>query len=304
MSLWERLRTVKRRLLGAVVALALSIGLAGLAAPAAHADPDRYLTVHDWDISDLAGGGQHAHEQYWNMIAAMHRVTGHDFFRDTLDETTTRQDALFQVSLHRNGNYIGALYFWPNDLYLAGFYQAGPNGGHYAFNEGRRARFNAILGVTSNELPWNGNYTSLPSGGQDNRRTARVAGPGIDNALQQIGRANQLLIPGAPNGHHILGSALTTVIQATSEAARFGRIFDNIRYNILNHSLVQMGDENVALQQQWSNLSGWVYRALNNAGVQPFTLNTGTGIQRIFYSYLDVIRYVFYMELASGSRPR
>ncbi|GAB2934295.1 ribosome-inactivating family protein [Streptomyces heilongjiangensis] len=299
------LRGLGRRVLGALVALALSVGLLGLAAPAASADPDRTLTVHDWVIDDLLNGGQDPHQEYWNMIAAMHRVTGHDFFRDTLDETTTNGNALFQVSVHRYGTYVGALYFWTNDLYLAGFYQAGPGGGHYAFNEPRQARFNQLLGVNSTTLPWSGSYTDFSNraGEQGSRQNLQINGPRLDNALQQLGRAGTHLQ--TQNGRSVLSHALVMIIQATSEAARFGRIFNNIRTNIRDYSTggAQMGEENVNLQQNWGTISNWTYRVLQDAGVRPLQIGTGAFL-RTFATLQQLIAYVYYMELASGSRPR
>lgn len=287
------------------MALALSIGLVGLSAPAASADPDRILTVHDWVIDDLENGGQDPHQQYWNMVAAMHRVTGHDFFRDTLDETTTNGNALFQVSVHRYGTYVGALYFWTNDLYLAGFYQAGAGGGHYAFNEPRRARFNELLRIQSTTLPWSGSYTGFSgnAGDQGSRSNLQINGLRLDNALQQLGRANSHLQ--SQNGRAVLSQALVMIIQATSEAARFGRIFDNIRTNIRDYHTggAQMGAENVNLQQNWGTISNWLYRVLQNAGTPPLTIGT-RDLQRTFATFQQLIAYVFYMELASGSRPR
>ncbi|MFM9594872.1 ribosome-inactivating family protein [Streptomyces scabiei] len=294
-----------QRAVGALVALALSIGLVGLSAPAASADPDRTLTVHDWVIDDLVNGGQDPHQQYWNMVAAMHRVTGHDFFRDTLDETTTNGNALFQVSVHRYGTYVGALYFWTNDLYLAGFYQAGPGGGHYAFNESRRARFDQLLGIHSTALPWNGSYTNFSgnAGDQGSRRNLQINGPRLDNALQQLGRANTHLQ--TQNGRSVLSHALVMIIQATSEAARFGRIFDTVRTNIRDYRTggAQMGEENVNLQQNWGAISNWTYRVLQNAGIPALSIGTGAFL-RTFATLQQLIAYVFYMELASGSRPR
>lgn len=64
------------------------------------------------------------------------------------------------------------------------------------------------------------------------------------------------------NGRSVLSHALVMIIQVTSEAARFGRVFDNIRTNIRNHGSggAQMGEENVDLQQNWGTISNWTYR--------------------------------------------
>ncbi|MGW7315666.1 hypothetical protein [Streptomyces sp. NPDC054854] len=68
-----------RRLVGSAVALALSAGLVGLAAPAAQADPSQPNTVIDWNIDSLENGGRSAHDAYYGMIDRIHRVSGHDF---------------------------------------------------------------------------------------------------------------------------------------------------------------------------------------------------------------------------------
>ncbi|MFE7760444.1 ribosome-inactivating family protein [Streptomyces sp. NPDC057438] len=171
------------------------------------------------------------------------RVTGHDLFRDALDEIN-------------------------NDLYLAGFYQAGQGGGRYVFTEDRRARFDELLGIRSTALPWNGSCTNFSgnAGDQGSRSNLQINGPRLDNALQQLGRATTHLQ--SQNGRAAPSQALVMIIRGTSEAARFGRIFDNIRTNIRDHRTggAQMGVENVDLQQ--------------------------------------LIGYVFYMEPADGSRPR
>lgn len=292
---------VYRRAAGALTALALTAALAGLAAPAAHADTNQPLTQVTWVIDDLLNGGADPHQQYWNMIADLHRHSGHDYFRDNVDETTrSTQSQLIQVSVWRYGTYQGALYFWANNLYLAGFYQPGNGGGHYAFNDpASTARFNQVLGVQARVLPWTGNYSTLPGGSA--RQNQQINGPRLDSALQQLHQANTLLQ--SANGRDLLGQSLVMMIQATSEAARFGRVFDNIRGNIRDHGGAQIGIENADLEQNWGNISNWIYRVLQNPGIAPLQIGTGA-FHRSFATLAQLMAYLSYVELHSGSRPQ
>ncbi|MGW3232392.1 ribosome-inactivating family protein [Kitasatospora sp. NPDC001095] len=288
-----------------MIALALAVGLTGMTSPAAHADTNNRLTNIDWDISDLGGGGDSAHARYYEVIRRLHELSSHDWFRTDLDETVVADnDQLIQISINRNGMYQGAIYIWPHNLYVAGFYQVG--GTHWVFREDNpaapeRARFNRTLGVNANTLPFTGNYNNLPGGGS--RQNQRITGPALQNALQQV--RNIHLLQSTGSNWATLGDSIIMMIQATSEAARFGRIFDNIRGNIRNHSDAQIGVENVNLETNWAALSNWVYRVMNNAGVPPVTVGQGqAGFERTFYTLQQLMQYVFYMDLYSGSRPR
>ncbi|MFB7470059.1 ribosome-inactivating family protein [Kitasatospora sp. NPDC056184] len=291
---------VRRRLVGALIALALAVGLLGMTPPAAHADTNDRLSIINWDISDLGGGGASAHQRYWDVIAALHARSSHDWFRTDLDETVVADnDQLIQISLHRSGAYLGAMYIWPHNLYVAGFYQVG--GTHWVFNDGNAAtaRFNRVLGVNASVLPWSSNYNNIPGGG--NRQNQQINGPRLDNALQQVRQISALLNSGS--GRSVLADSLVMMVQATSEAARFGRIFDNIRGNIRDHGFAQIGTENVNLETNWSALSNWVYRVMNNPGTGPITIGTEE-FARTFYTLPQLMQYVFYLDLFSGSRPR
>ncbi|MFJ7910995.1 ribosome-inactivating family protein [Kitasatospora sp. NPDC096204] len=291
---------VLHRLVGALIALALAVGLTGMTSPAARADTNERLTNIDWDISDLNGGGGSPHQRYWDVISRLHTLSSHDWFRTDLDETVVADnEQLIQISIHRSGVYQGAMYFWPHNLYLAGFYQAG--GTHWVFNDGAAStnRFNRVLGVNASVLPWSSNYNNIPGGGS--RQNQQINGPRLDNALQQVHHISGLMASGS--GRSLLADSILMMVQATSEAARFGRIFDNIRGNIRDHGLAQIGVENVNLETNWATISNWVYRVMNNAGTPPLTFGT-EGFVRTFYTLQQLMPYVGYMDLFSGSRPR
>ncbi|MDI9883714.1 ribosome-inactivating family protein [Streptomyces sp. HNM0645] len=298
----DLIRRGSRRITGLLLALALSVGMLSAAASTAHADPDRPLTVVDWDITGLENGGQGQHDRYWNMIDRMHRISGHDFYR-VLDETTTTHNQLIQVRVNHAGRHVVSLYFWANTLYLAGFYQPGQANGtgnrHYVFPDGYVDAFNGVLGVRAETLPWNGSYANLPNGGLRDQR--RLSPQNLQNALLTLGNAQQLL--GSGHGQHTVGSYLVDIIGATAEAARFGYLFDIVRGNIRNHTSNPIGRFGAALQTSWGQLSTWVYARLNDPTGGGFTIG-GAGYSRYYPTVAALIADLGYIELNGHKRRR
>ncbi|MFI8360480.1 ribosome-inactivating family protein [Streptomyces sp. NPDC085612] len=298
----DPLRLGARRITGLLLALALSLGMLGAAAPAAHADPDRSLTVVDWDITGLDGGGQGQHDRYWNMIDRIHRISGHDYYQ-VLDETTTTYNQLIQVRVNHAGHHVVSLYFWANTLYLAGFYQPGQPSGtgnrHYVFPDGYPDAFNRVLGVEAHQLPWNGSYANLPNGGLRDQR--RLTPQNLQNALLTLGNAQQLLATG--HGRQTVGSYLVDVIGATAEAARFGHLFDIIRGNIRNNTSNPITRFGAALQTSWGQLSEWVYQRLDDPSGGGFTIG-GPGYSRYYATVAALIADLGYIELNGHKRRR
>ncbi|MFD0265729.1 ribosome-inactivating family protein [Streptomyces sp. NPDC127106] len=290
-----------RRLAGLLLALALSAGMLGAIAPAAHADPDRPLTVVDWDITGLQGGGRVQHDRYWNMIDQVHRISGHDFYQ-VLDETTTTYNQLIQIRVSHAGQHVVSLYYWANTLYLAGFYQPGqPNGTgnrHYVFPDGYPDAFNRVLGVQAHHLPWNGSYANLPSGSTRDQR--RMTPQNLHNSLLTLGNTQQLLATGQ---QHTVGSCLVDVIGVTAEAARFGYLFDIFRQNIRNNTSTPIDRFGAALQTSWGQLSTWVYQRLNDPTGGGITIGA-PGYSRYYLTVAALIRDLGYIELNGHKRPR
>ncbi|MFG3506648.1 ribosome-inactivating family protein [Streptomyces sp. NPDC047821] len=108
-----------------------------------------------------------------------------------------------------------------------------------------------------------------PPRGQ-HRENDVINGPSLSNALEVLADAQTRLA--CSHSRDAVGEALTTVIQATAEAARFGRIFDLVRDNIRYRTGNAMGDENVTLQNNWQRVSRWIYRVLNNPTIAPLEI--------------------------------
>ncbi|MFC8916987.1 ribosome-inactivating family protein [Streptomyces sp. NPDC057116] len=141
----------------------------------------------------------------------------------------------------------------------------------------------------------NGNYVNLPGG--QHRENDVINGPSLSNALEVLADAQTRLA--CSHSRDAVGEALTTVIQATAGAARFGRIFDLVRDNIRYRTGNAMGDENVTLQNNWQRVSRWIYRVLNNPTIAPLEIGP-----LVFPTLVAFLRWVEYVELHSGSRPR
>ncbi|MFE3327016.1 ribosome-inactivating family protein [Streptomyces sp. NPDC059176] len=300
MSIVNLCRRATRRAAGLLVVLALSVGVLGTVAPTAHADPDRPLTVIDWDVSGLEHGGQGHHDRYWNVIDQVHRVSGHDFYQ-LLDETTTTYNRLIQIRVSYAGQHVVSLYYWANTLYLAGIYQPGqPNGTgnrHYVFPDGYPDAFNRVLGVRAQLLPWNGSYATLPGGSTRSER--RLTPQNLQNGLLTLRRTQELL--GSEAGRNTVGSYLVDVIGATAEAARFGYVFDVVRQNIRSNTSTTIGRFGADLETSWGQLSTWVYARLRNPAGDGFTVGS-QDYSRYYPTVAALIANLGYIELNGHKR--
>ncbi|MFI9202869.1 ribosome-inactivating family protein [Streptomyces sp. NPDC053048] len=278
----------------------MSAGMLGAITPAAHADPDRPLSVVDWDITGLEHGGQGHHDRYWHVIDQVHRISGHDFYQ-VLDETTTTYNRLIQIRVRYAGQHVVSLYYWANTLYLAGLYQpAQPDGTgnrHYVFPDGYPDAFNQVLGVRAERLPWNGSYATLPAGSTRSER--QLTPQNLQNGLLTLRRTQELLRSSA--GRNTLGSYLVDVIGATAEAARFGYIFDVVRQNIRSRTSTPIGRFGADLETSWGHLSAWVYERLRNPAGDGFTIGA-PGYSRYYPTVAALIAHLGYIELNGHKR--
>ncbi|MGI5526003.1 ribosome-inactivating family protein [Streptomyces syringium] len=290
-----------RRLVGLALALAMTVGLISTAAaPAAHADPHDTHTQWTWQIEDLQHGGEAAERSYYRLIERLHDISGHRIpGQDRLAETTNQPARIIEIRLQNGEQYWGSLYFWADNLYLAGFYQPSVDGSddhHYVFPDVWPDEFSRVLGgVQVDRLPFGGNYNQLPGGSTQARQQQSITAFSFYAALATLQHAPRYLHTGP--GRESMGRSLVTIIQATSEAARFARLFDNIRGNMRDYTANPIGAENVVLEQNWDHISDWVYRAMQpgNHGVLGLGSRTFTTLQAL-------LAYVGYIELSSKAR--
>ncbi|MFF4403300.1 ribosome-inactivating family protein [Streptomyces sp. NPDC001262] len=244
-----------------IVAFAISLGLVGLTGTTAQADPGSNWTKIDWDITGLENGGGNAASNYYNMVNALHNTAGHHYV-NSVDETTGDGARLIEIRVNENRQQVMSLYLWADNLYFAGYWV--PNGGHYAFSGVWPQEMTRILGEGVNLLPWDGNYATMPGGGATDRAGYSFSGPGARDALRRLQNTTSYLNNGGNRGQLSIG--LIQTIAMTSEAARFGRIYDTV-YNAINaRGTAQMGPDNVELENNWDRISRWIYQQMNNLG--------------------------------------
>ncbi|KOV97326.1 hypothetical protein ADL04_16005 [Streptomyces sp. NRRL B-3648] len=252
--------------------------------------------VIDWHISNITAGGNTHHQNYWNLIDAIHRYTYGDVTGvNNVTETTTERGRLIQVRvLDTNNAHLASVYLWANDLYVAGFYAPQTNT-HWAFQD-RINEFQTALGVTvpANRRIASGNYNDIPGG---NDRGSLAPSPGnIYNAMRTLGRAAAY--------DDATGRAVLMATQIFSEAARFGVVFDVVRGNIqdpnrnrpLNYFDPQRGNILAAnVENQWGAISRFIRDARANPSGQSIYImgHTVTTIAALLY-------YVGFVEANGG----
>ncbi|MFJ4091730.1 ribosome-inactivating family protein [Kitasatospora sp. NPDC089913] len=290
-----------KRLCSALLTLALSLGL--VTAFSGTASATNYQVI-DWNISNITAGGNTHHQNYWNLIDAIHRYTYGDVTGvNNVTETTTERGRLVQVRvLDTNNTHLASVYLWANDLYVAGFYAPQTNT-HWAFQD-RINEFQTALGVTvpQNRRIASGNYSDIPGG--NNRGSLAPAPENIYNAMRTLGRATAY--------NDATGRAVLMATQIFSEAARFGVVFDVVRGNIQNpnrNRTLNYVDPDPArgtvlaanVQNQWGAISQFIRNARANPSGQSVSVmgHTVTTIAAVLY-------YIGFIEANGGimhSRP-
>ncbi|WP_395292310.1 ribosome-inactivating family protein [Kitasatospora hibisci] len=279
-----------KRICSALLTLAMTLGL--VTALSGTASATNYQVI-DWHISNITAGGSIHHQNYWNLIDAIHRYTyGEPTGVNNVTETTTERGRLIQVRvLDTNNVHLVSVYLWANDLYVAGFYAPQGNS-HWAFND-RRQEFENALGVRvpENRRIASSNYNDIPGGSQ---RGSLVLNPeSIYTAMRTLGRATAY--------NDTVGRALLVSTQIFSEAARFGVIFDVVRGNIRNpnqgRQLNYFDDQRgyilaANVENQWATITSFVRDLRANPSGRSITImgHTVSSIAALLY-------YVGFVEL-------
>ncbi|MET9762253.1 ribosome-inactivating family protein [Streptomyces sp. NPDC006372] len=235
-----------RKLCAALLALAMSMGL--VTSLSSTASAANYQVV-DYNISNITAGGMDHALAYYHVIDAIHRLSyGEPTEERSIAQTTQEQGRIIQVRIRdTGGNDLVSIYIWANTLYVAGFYAA-RGGGHYVFNDGREAEFEQTLGIARNSaerLGRTGNYTGLPTG--NNRESLTINPQAIYGAASTLGYSRGY--------NDNVGRALVVMIQTFSEAARFGRVMENVYYNIYHPGNTEQMGALAGLQNQWRSIS-------------------------------------------------
>ncbi|WP_206508057.1 ribosome-inactivating family protein [Streptomyces chrestomyceticus] len=287
-----RLSLPARRLMSRVLILTLAlmaaVGVTQGLSPKAHADPVSRWTRIDWDITNLRNTSSHAAgTAYDNMLVELRRTVSHAIRPNfPHSATTSRTDAFVEVALidrseanqHRLSVIIN-----PHNLYVMGYFT--PQG-RYVFRdqdpEPIRAAYNAVF--RNNQLA-SRDFQSLPFGQNYNdfsNETWRMN----DSFTSLRSDIDHLVhLPAAPPRQNTppalaAGRALTQVVAAVSEAARFMWIQNRIGNTIRNgHDWdgyawqTTLGRFGAELETSWSALSRMLANYLAGRTITPVEID-------------------------------
>ncbi|MCX5206138.1 ribosome-inactivating family protein [Streptomyces sp. NBC_00237] len=294
------------RVLILTLALLAALGLTQGLSPKAHADPERRWTRIDWDITNLRPGTSSfsAGNAYDSMLESLRRTVSHAVHPNFPHSATTRQTGYYvEVALidHTETNsHRLSLIVEASNLYVVGYFT--PQG-RYMFRDldsaPVRAAYNAVFPGNRLEprhfqsLPFGENYNSF------SRDEWRMN----DSFLGLRGDINHLAnMPERAPGQNTppalaAGRALTSVVAAVSEAARFRWIHNRIGNTIRtgydmdeNGRQDTLGRFGLELETRWSRLSAILSANLRNRPAEPVTIDG-----RVYRNSTDI-------ELGNGRR--
>ncbi|MFJ4189605.1 ribosome-inactivating family protein [Kitasatospora sp. NPDC089509] len=266
----------------------------GLSAQPAQALPTGLWTLVDWDISNLTSDtcSWSASLAYNDMISTVRNVSGQPIGNGMSDSvTTTEHGRYIEVRLMDHGANRLSILLRADNLYMDGFINAY---GRFVFRGTNTAPLatallsrypNTPTPITFPELPWNENYNSFSSDSW-RRNTPFTALRSQVNTLIDMQSSPR---SGNAQGNNV-AQALTQLVAATSEAARFPWIQRRIANTIgnggdydTNGLQTTLGPFGAELENNWSTLS--VLLRLNAAG------RTGAPVTvdgRIYRNHTDI----------------
>ncbi|MGW3046138.1 ribosome-inactivating family protein [Kitasatospora sp. NPDC001159] len=255
----------------AIAVLAALLGLIQLtAAPSARANTTETWTVMYWDITTLQQGGALAAQRYDDMVRELRQLTGYTVDADhggVLGRTEAQVGRYIEIRITDNGNQFLSLFYRTNNLYLDGFRMAGSN---YRFNDAQPE-------LTRNFGGGRQLFTTIYSGSYQNggldvnnaRANTSYIGPNLRNQFMGLTGFNY-------NTRENYRLNLANIVQATSEAARFGWIQNRISNTIRNGGendgngwQTTLGAFGIALENRWAPLTRLAFRSMNGGAGDP-----------------------------------
>ncbi|MEU2790982.1 ribosome-inactivating family protein [Streptomyces sp. NPDC007100] len=296
------LRAVLARLLAASLVV---LTLAGLTAPAAHADTSRPRHQIIWNIHSLLQGDmQNAQTSYWAMIGALRNAAGHNVGNGVGATERLRAEGprAVEIRLMDNDAPYAALYVRSDNLYMMGVWSPSSHSGSVTGLVGfrdQRAEMQAILQrngtpAAVTDFGFDSNYDAL---GSDTRATVGMNGYTIADAVRAVHGYNRNMTHTAQTGFQ---ASLIILIQAVSEAARFQDIAITVGANIRNYasgSGTRLSINQVNMENDWSDISEWLHTALNP---EPDTILATMRIGNEEFNSLDSFNRRFHYTLAQG----
>ncbi|TXS12617.1 hypothetical protein EAO70_26380 [Streptomyces sp. adm13(2018)] len=265
-----------RRWRAALPIIAALLGLAQLTvASPAQANTSQIWTVMDWDITSLQqGGGPLAAQRYDDMLGELRRHVDSrpgNAQGGQLAQTEARTGRYIEIRVFDSGEHFLSLFYRTDNLYLDGFSVLGAN---YRFSNAQAALVQNFHG--------NGNIFTSIYGGHYGNGGLDANGRRGDTSFDARNLRNQFVALrgftyGTRNNYTL---HLANIVQATSEAARFGWIRNRISNTIRNGGehdgfgwQTTLGPFGMDLETNWSPLSRLAFQTRNGGTGTPVTVH-------------------------------
>lgn len=259
----------------ALAAFAVLLGLFQLiVASPARANTSQVWTVMNWDITSLQQGGPLAAQRYDDMLRELRNLVGarvDTAHGGVLARTEGQTGRYVEIRVTDGGDQFLSLFYRTDNLYLDGFRIAGAN---YQFRDApsalRRGFGNGDQLFTT---IYGGHYGN---GGLDANGVRGNTSFDARNLRNQFVALRQFTF-GNRNNYNL---HLANIIQATSEAARFGWIQNRISNTIRNGGendgygwQTTLGAFGMELENRWAPMTRLAFQTMNGGIGTPVTVH-------------------------------
>ncbi|MFF5393346.1 ribosome-inactivating family protein [Streptomyces sp. NPDC013012] len=261
-------------------ALALVAALLGLfqliVASPARANTSQIWTVMYWDITSLQQGGPLAAQRYDDMLRELRRHVDSRPANQQggfLARTEAQTGRYVEIRVTDSGDQFLSLFYRTDNLYLDGFRIAGSN---YQFRDAPSALRRNYGGNQLFTTIYGGHYGNGGLDAQNVRGNTSFMAHNLRNQFVGLRSFSY----GTRNDYTL---HLANIVQATSEAARFGWIQNRISNTIRNGGehdgygwQTTLGGFGTALENRWSDLSRLAFQTQNGGNGNPVTVGGQT----------------------------
>jgi Ribosome inactivating protein len=259
----------------ALAVLATLLGLLQLTvATPAGATTSRIWTVMSWDITSLQQGGPLAAQRYDDMLRELRQLAGYTVDAShggVLGRTEAETGRYIEVQVTDNGNQFLSLFYRTDNLYLDGFRIGGANyrfsdaQSHLVRNYGNgRQLFTTIFA---------GSYQNGGLDSENRRGSTSYTAQNLRNQFVGLTGFNY-------NNRNNYRLNLANIVQATSEAARFGWIQNRISNTVRNGGendgygwQTTLGSFGLALENRWAPLTRLAFQTRNGSTGDPVVVD-------------------------------
>ncbi|MEU2790289.1 ribosome-inactivating family protein [Streptomyces sp. NPDC007100] len=231
------------------------VSTASAAAPAVHPNPS---------LPNLRTAGSGAYRAFVKALR-LRATDGQVFYRGMYRTRPAATNDLFPVHLRTSTNVAIDLVVRASNLYVVGWYLPATNT-FWALQDTPAPHYSPNPNTTRESVGFDGNYGTLQRKAGTTRGDVGLNRAGLDQAAIDLARASDT---GQLNGRSA-SRALLTLVQDTSEAARFTKIEDLIARKWTGTT--EQRPFITALENDWDAFSTWAINKHKGAETRPHSV--------------------------------